>query len=116
MVYYNNIRYESVIQNWKGESSMTHKYEKLLFLREYVTFQLALENAYHDTAKQAWRKMHMLLDKFYSQKRISGFYYRKQKKMLKRYDIMYAGLEIRRTRKGWNRNALLLSKPHFGND
>ena len=35
------------------------------------------------------------------------------KREMKKYDIMYAGLNIRKMHKGWNRKAYLIGKDHF---
>ena len=43
---------------------MTNKLEKLLILREWVNFQMALQNCYHDTARECHRKMHRMADEF----------------------------------------------------
>ena len=40
-------------------------------------------------------------------------YYKKMKREMKKYDIMYAGLNIRKMHKGWNRKAYLIGKDHF---
>lgn len=93
---------------------MTKKMEKLLILREYVQFQLYLQNSYHDKARETYKKVHIMLDEFYRQKRISKFCYKKWKRELKQYDIMYAGLDIRETRKNWNGKAYISGKSHFG--
>ena len=92
---------------------MTRNVYKLLFLQQYVQFQLMLQNNYHDEAKSIHKKMHEMLESFYEQKKVGKFYYKKMKRELKKYDVMYAGLEIRKRQKGWNHRTRLIGKDHF---
>lgn len=94
---------------------MTRNLWKLMILREQVQFQLYLQNSYHDKARSTHQKIHKMADEFYKEKKFSGFYYKKLKKQLKEYDIMYAGLDIRETTKNWNHRSLIIGKEHFSN-
>ena len=92
---------------------MTNNYYKLLIIQQYVRLQLMLQNNYHDEARKTYENIHKMLDEFFENHKIGKLYYKKMKREMKKYDIMYAGLNKRKMHKGWNRKAYLIGKDHF---
>lgn len=62
---------------------------KLVIDKEFMQFELNLQNNYKDLAFQNYTKVHELLDGFYEQGEISKWYYGRMKKRLKKYDEIY---------------------------
>lgn len=86
---------------------------KYMIMSDYVQFQLALQNCYHDKAKNIFEDICFKMKYFYKQKEISKYYYKKMSKELRKYEIMYKGLDIRKTQKNWNKKAYIVNKSHF---
>ena len=87
---------------------------KYIIMNDYVQFQLALQNCYHDKARKIFIEMCAKLEYFYEQKEVSRHYYKKMSKELREYEIMYQGLDIRKRQKNWNKKAYIVNKTHFG--
>jgi hypothetical protein len=62
---------------------------KVLIEREFMQFELNLQNNYKDLAFEGYRKVHDMLDSFLEQGEISNWYYRHMKKKMIKYDEIY---------------------------
>lgn len=62
---------------------------KLVIEREFMQFELNLQNNYKDLAYQNYMEVHDMLDSFFEQNEISKWYYKRMKKKLKKYDELY---------------------------
>ena len=62
---------------------------KLVIDKEFMQFELNLQNNYKDLAFQNYTKVHELLDGVYEQGGIAKWYYGRMKKRLKKYDEIY---------------------------
>lgn len=93
---------------------MNKSVAKYMILNDYVQFQLALQNCYHDKAQKIFKDMCFKTKVFREQKDISWLFYKKISKELRQYQLMYNGLDIRRQHKNWNKKAYLINKGHFG--
>lgn len=87
---------------------------KYIIMNEYVQFQLALQNCYHDKARAIFEGMNNQVLHFYERKEISRHFYKKMVRELRKYEIMYSGLDIRKKQKNWNGKAYIVNKGHFG--
>lgn len=93
---------------------MNKSVAKYMILNDYVQFQLALQNCYHDKARKIFKEMCFKTKVFHEHKDISWMFYRKISKELRQYQLMYNGLDIRKQHKNWNKKAYLIKKGHFG--
>lgn len=87
--------------------------EKYTIMWKYMQFYLALENSYHDKARALFLEINKNLDDFYAKKKISRHYYKKMKKELQQYQLMYNGIDICKTSKNWNKKAYIVNREHF---
>ena len=87
--------------------------EKYTIMWKYMQFHLALENSYHDKARALFLEINKNLDDFYTKKKISRHYYKKMKKELQQYQLMYNGIDICKTSKNWNKKAYIVNREHF---
>ena len=78
-----------------------------------MQLHIALENSYHDKARALFLEINKNLDGFYAKKKISRHYYKKMKKELRQYQLMYNGIDIRKTSKNWNKKAYIVNREHF---
>ena len=62
---------------------------KLYIEKEFLQFELNLENNYKDIAFENYTKVHDMLDSFFEQGNITNGYYKRMKKKLKKYDKIY---------------------------
>lgn len=93
---------------------MNKSVAKYMILNDYMQFQLALQNCYHDKARKIFKDMCFKTRVFREHKDISWFFYKKISKELRVYQLMYNGLDIRRQHKNWDKKAYLINKGHFG--
>lgn len=87
---------------------------KYIIMNDYVQFQFALQNCYHDKARDIYEEICKKVSYFYKEKAISRHYYKRMVKELRKYEIMYSGLDIRKQYKNWNKKAYIVNKDHFG--
>ncbi len=62
---------------------------KLYIEKEFLQFELNLQNNYKDIAFENYTKVHDMLDSFLEQGNITTGYYKRMKKKLKKYDEIY---------------------------
>ncbi len=62
---------------------------KLLIEKEFMQFELNLQNNYKDLAKDCYDKTLDMMESFHEQGEISEWFYKRMRKKLKKYDDLY---------------------------
>ena len=62
---------------------------KLVIEKEFMQFELNLQNNYKDIAYENYKEVHAMIDSFHEQGEISNWYFKRMKKKLKKYDEIY---------------------------